>query len=92
MHAIFPSALVECLKSGAAPTREQLGAVTRHIWRDWCRGFGLSCAGMPHDPVLASTMRSLAWLALTGDAKGPPLHWSEGRDRERDGHQLLDVA
>lgn len=92
MPAIFPAALVDCVKSGAAPTREQLEAVALHVWCDWCRGFGLTCGGMPRDPILASHMRSLAWLALTGDVNGPPRHGSEAAHHVLDGHQLLDVA
>lgn len=92
MQEIFPDALVECIKSGKPPTREQIGSVAVHIWRDWCHGFGLPCDGMPRDPILTSYMRSLAWLALTGDTNQPPFYWCDTQHRELDGDRLLDVA
>lgn len=72
MHEMFPRALVNCLRSGALPTSEQLGSVALHIWRDWCSGFGLSCKGILRDSLQASLMRDFAWLALTGETCGPP--------------------
>ncbi len=92
MPAIFPPALVDCVRLGTTPTREQLGAVALHIWRDWCNGFGLPCDGMPRDPDVTATMRSLAWLALTGDAGRPSLFWNRAIEREPDEQCLLDVA
>lgn len=92
MHVVFPPALVECLKSGKSPTCEQLGSVALHIWRDWCSGFGMECNGMPRDPILASYMRSLAWLAMTGESDCSSLARWESFRRSVEIPRQLEVA
>lgn len=67
MHSNFPRALVECLGSGALPSREQLGTVALRVWQDWCRAYGFRCLPMPSDPAITSYLNRVAWVALTGE-------------------------
>ena len=92
MHSIFPQTLVDCVRSGKSPTREQITAVALHIWRDWCCGFGLECDGMPRDPDLTHYLRSLAWMALTGEADGPPAYRENNRNRKVESIRSLAIA
>lgn len=92
MHDLFPGALVDCLKSGALPTGEQLDSVALYIWRDWCCGFGVEFRGMPSDPSLIAYLGSHAWLALTGEANGASVMRRKADRQPDDAYPLLDIA
>jgi hypothetical protein len=91
MDKIFPDALVECMRSGCPPTRDQISSVATHVWRDWCRGAGIVCRKMPGDPKLKARLNSIALIALTGKAE-VALHDEEERERRTaDARLLLDI-
>lgn len=92
MHRLFAPALIDCLRSGATPTREQLASVATHIWRDWCVTSGFDGTNTPPDQARATCMRSLAWLALTGSADGPPSHWGDTGFCADESLRQLDMA
>lgn len=92
MHEIVPSALVECVKLGKTPTREQINSVAEHVWSDWCRAMDYAYSALPADRRLVSYLTSIAWLALTGEVGEFPADQEENNKQTADARLLLEIA